>query len=506
MGSNVDRLAEDSARAAAARLVPRLLVRALIVILLCKVLEAVALLLRGHSHSVEEILLGWVILTMVGLPILYFTSLKPVTATVATELSATANARFEGIASQVHDGVLIYDLDGRILYCNAAAERIHAAPAGSLTGQSIYALIPEKLRAAFREDLESFRKAGAGRIIGKGSTEVQGLRQDGKRITLETSTAPTASGDACNIVAVIRDVTERKRAEAESEHLVRFSDLNPNPILECALDGKVLYANPSAGQLLGAIPSAASVASLLPRFTDLARRCVESGGAVSGLESAVRNRTLLWTLQPGGAPDRILMYGTDITERKLAEEARQRTEHQVIDLLDSLPVAVRVVLDGKTVFANAASARLYGFSSSRQIIGTEAIDLAPEKEAEHMREYHRRRVAGEKAPREYESTARRRDGAEIPIEVTATRFYYDGQAASLLVARDLSTEKRLKLYEQILPVCCVCGKIRDDSSKPRGQGEWGRLDHYVTRHSDAQLSHTFCPECLDQYRRDEGLT
>jgi hypothetical protein len=38
-----------------------------------------------------------------------------------------------------------------------------------------------------------------------------------------------------------------------------------------------------------------------------------------------------------------------------------------------------------------------------------------------------------------------------------------------------------------------------------GKGPWERLDHYVARHSDVQMSHTFCPVCMEQYRREQGL-
>jgi hypothetical protein len=75
----------------------------------------------------------------------------------------------------------------------------------------------------------------------------------------------------------------------------------------------------------------------------------------------------------------------------------------------------------------------------------------------------------------------------------------------LNVVRDLSEQKKLQMYERILPVCCVCGKIRDDTGAVAGGGTWGRLDHYVAKHSDAQVSHTFCPECLADYRKQEGL-
>ena len=62
------------------------------------------------------------------------------------------------------------------------------------------------------------------------------------------------------------------------------------------------------------------------------------------------------------------------------------------------------------------------------------------------------------------------------------------------------------MLEQVLPVCCVCGKIRDDSGVEHGKGTWGRLDDYVARHSNVQVSHGFCPECYREYRKKEGLS
>ena len=40
---------------------------------------------------------------------------------------------------------------------------------------------------------------------------------------------------------------------------------------------------------------------------------------------------------------------------------------------------------------------------------------------------------------------------------------------------------------------------------PPGQGPWDRLDRFIAKHSDAKLTHTFCPECLAQYRKEQGL-
>lgn len=77
--------------------------------------------------------------------------------------------------------------------------------------------------------------------------------------------------------------------------------------------------------------------------------------------------------------------------------------------------------------------------------------------------------------------------------------------ACLAVLVDLDERKKLHLYESLLPICSVCGKVRDDTGKERGQGDWLNLQDYVVDHSETNLSHTFCPTCLMDYRKQMGL-
>jgi hypothetical protein len=48
--------------------------------------------------------------------------------------------------------------------------------------------------------------------------------------------------------------------------------------------------------------------------------------------------------------------------------------------------------------------------------------------------------------------------------------------------------QRLKYLEGLLPVCSFCKKIRVE-------GNWVPIEEYVSEHSAAEFSHTFCPEC-----------
>jgi hypothetical protein len=47
-----------------------------------------------------------------------------------------------------------------------------------------------------------------------------------------------------------------------------------------------------------------------------------------------------------------------------------------------------------------------------------------------------------------------------------------------------------------LPICSSCKKIRDDS------GYWSRIETYIRQHSDAEFSHSICPDCAEKLFSD----
>jgi hypothetical protein len=53
-----------------------------------------------------------------------------------------------------------------------------------------------------------------------------------------------------------------------------------------------------------------------------------------------------------------------------------------------------------------------------------------------------------------------------------------------------ATLARVRQLEGIITICAYCKKIRDD------QDSWGRLEHYISQHSEAKFSHGICPACL----------
>jgi ligand-binding sensor domain-containing protein len=59
---------------------------------------------------------------------------------------------------------------------------------------------------------------------------------------------------------------------------------------------------------------------------------------------------------------------------------------------------------------------------------------------------------------------------------------------------------RIKVLSGLLPVCSWCHRIRDD------QGYWTQMESYVREHSQAEFSHSLCPDCLKEHFPDDAAS
>ena len=112
------------------------------------------------------------------------------------------------------DGIVVVDESGAILDFNPAAEKIFGAKRSRMIGrQASQLLIPQRLRRQFSYLLKSLRSGGARRLLGQ-HTEAVGLHSSGADTPLELAITEIRQGGRRLFVAYLRDLTERKRAEA----------------------------------------------------------------------------------------------------------------------------------------------------------------------------------------------------------------------------------------------------------------------------------------------------
>ena len=62
--------------------------------------------------------------------------------------------------------------------------------------------------------------------------------------------------------------------------------------------------------------------------------------------------------------------------------------------------------------------------------------------------------------------------------------------------------RKVKLYENILTVCMYCKNIRDDTGTGQGKRNWLKLEKYLQNKCGIAMSHTFCPQCQKQAKKD----
>lgn len=73
---------------------------------------------------------------------------------------------------------------------------------------------------------------------------------------------------------------------------------------------------------------------------------------------------------------------------------------------------------------------------------------------------------------------------------------------AILNMRLAGSEKRIKILEGILPICCVCKHIRNEAQSEPEPHEWIEVEDYISSNMDVNVSHTYCPKCYEQAIQD----
>jgi PAS domain S-box-containing protein len=112
------------------------------------------------------------------------------------------------------DCVISIDTRGLITYFNAAAERTFARDADEVIGlEMAEVIVPPSLRDRHREGLARHLTTGESRVLDR-RIELQGMRADGSEFPVELTVTRVELGDEPGFTAYIRDISERKEAEA----------------------------------------------------------------------------------------------------------------------------------------------------------------------------------------------------------------------------------------------------------------------------------------------------
>ena len=293
------------------------------------------------------------------------------------------------VASPV--AIIAVDRDGKVITWSPAAERIFGWSEPDVIGR-FNPVVPEPKLDEFRTD---FRRVLGGEEY---SRELRRQKQDGSLIDVSISTAPlrNAEGEITGAVAIMDDITERRRMQA----VLRDSEARYRRIVDTAnegiwsVDGDFIttFVNRRMARMLG-YDEAEMIGQPVRWFMfqeDLDHLHQKMGERRTGISDRYERRyrhkdgRAVWVIlsvtplfdDKNGTFEGSFAMATDITERKQAEVALRQSQRQLANIIDFLPDATFVIdKQGRVISWNRAIEDMTGISSA-EMVGKDNFEYA----------------------------------------------------------------------------------------------------------------------------------
>ncbi|WP_220634544.1 PAS domain S-box protein [Georgfuchsia toluolica] len=134
--------------------------------------------------------------------------------TRVAEALASSAARYQAVIQTAADAIVTADSSGIIVNWNTGAERMFGYAETEVTGQPLTLLMPERFQERHLAGMRRVQSGGEWHVIGK-TVELTGRRKDASEFPLELALAEWTVGEGRFFTGNIRDITERKAAEAK---------------------------------------------------------------------------------------------------------------------------------------------------------------------------------------------------------------------------------------------------------------------------------------------------
>lgn len=258
---------------------------------------------------------------------------------------------------------------------------------------------------------------------------------------------------AGRFVALLEDITHRKRGEKKLEWLASFPKNTPIPIVEADRNGSLTYQNEAARAAFPGLETSGGAHPLL-MAAEAAWPNLEAGQEPGVFELHMDERYFQVTPTHVQDQDRIQLYCMDITRHKNTESALRESEQSYRRLIETAEEGVWVLdADDLTTFVNPKMAEILGFSPD-EIIGRPIWEFMEERYQPDDGDPIAGRRDGFKEHHDFRF--RRKDGTQVwTIIATNPIFDHDGEYIGALgmitdITRRKQAEFELHRYTQQL--------------------------------------------------------
>ncbi len=134
--------------------------------------------------------------------------------------AAAGESRFRTLLESTPDAIITVASDGRMLLVNSEAEALFGYARAEMIGQPVEMLLPASLRQMHEEHRRDFQADPRRRPMGVG-LDLVAARKDGSEFPTEVSLSPLKSDEGLAVIVVVRDITERRKAEEARARLLQ---------------------------------------------------------------------------------------------------------------------------------------------------------------------------------------------------------------------------------------------------------------------------------------------
>ncbi len=387
--------------------------------------------------------------------------------------------RMTMLLESLGEGVFGLDREGRCIFINPAALAMLGYDRSEVIEKDAYQLFHRNTREHANSSESPLHHHA--RVEGiRTSGEDWFFRKDGTKLPVQLFDTPILQGtEIMGAVVAFQDISERRRAEDAIRRQIEFTEMmisNSSAAIFVLAEGhKVLYWNKACEKLTGvSAPEVVGTdrhwqpfyAEKRPCLADLVLDGQPDGGtalyAIIGPSPLLQGGLHAESWYPNlGGRDRCLTIDSapirnsdgkifaaietiqDITEHKRAEEAQRESESRYRMLIENSPDAVFLQSEGIFIYLNPAGVKLFGASSSKELLGKQVIDrIHPDFQA-MVRERMRMLMEENKPAPVAQETYLRLDGSPVSVEVLAIPFSYFERPAAQVIVRDVTERKQM---------------------------------------------------------------
>ena len=361
-----------------------------------------------------------------------------------------SETKYHELVEGGNDGIILIH-DGKIEFANSQIVKMVGSSLEETLGKPFIGFVALESRNLV---MNRYKMRMSGETVSD-KYEIEVTDNNGKKIPVEISASLIKYHGQTAEMAIIRDITERKLAEAtlrQSENKYRELTESISDVF-FAMDNELRYThwNKASEELTG-VPARGAIgrsfSDIFPK-NETARNLMEiylkairtqqSQQFISeypGLQNIIHEITVY------PSKEGISVFIKDITERMQADEKLRESGLRFRTLLEKAPVAISVSRYGKVLYTNQKLGELMRESNPENNIGRPVTDFLVPELREESQTQSQLRSSGLPAPENYESTILRADGSQIPIQIQVSQVQLSDGMANISFITDISARKK----------------------------------------------------------------